>query len=164
MPGLAVLPSDFSACIRFSVSGCTVEINIQPDPNPPTWLGRFSLRRLPGAVRSGNYNRNQPHWYVPDVPAEEIEDALRALHGRQPARKIAHQRIREDRLRLAEYGKTWSQYQLTVSLCRDGAPTLVETLGGLAAHDLPLIGHTAEIERIVADLLAKPFEWEPSCS
>ena len=154
--------TDYMACIRFAVTGGTVEIQIQPDPDPPSWLGRFSQRRVAGAVRSGWDGRGKPHWYVPDVPAEQTEAALLALHGRRRARQLAHERIRADRQRLAEYGKTWSQYRLTVSVCRIGEPPLVETLAGLAAHDLPLIGNARLAEQLVADLLNKPSELEPS--
>ena len=154
--------ADYTACIRFAVPGGTVEIQIQPDPDPPSWLGRFSQRRVSGAVRSGLDVQDKPYWYVPDIPAGQIEAALLALHGRRRARQLAHERIRADRLRLAEYGKTWSQYRLTVSVCRPGQPPIVETLAGLAAHDLPLIGNTRLAEQLVADLLNKPPEREPS--
>jgi len=44
-------PAGYTACIRFAIPDGTVEIHIQPDPEPPTWLGRFSRHRVPGAVR-----------------------------------------------------------------------------------------------------------------
>lgn len=159
---LVAPPSDYKADIRFAVPGGMVEIQIQPDPRPPCWLGRFSKNRSLGAVRSGRDGLDKPRWYVPDIPADQIEEALLALHGRRHARRLAHQRIREDRQRLVEYGRTWSQYLLTVSLCLDGHAPLVETLGGLAAHDLPLVGDSTLVGRIIAGLLAELSEPEPS--
>lgn len=157
-------PAGYTACICFAIPGGTVDIHIQPDPEPPTWLGRFSRRRVPGAVRSGEDGPDKPRWYVPDVPARQIEEAALALHGRQGARRLAHRRIREDRLRLAEYGRTWSLYRLTVTLRRDGHPPLTETVGGLSAHDIPLAGGMALAERILAGLLDRPTGPEPSGS
>ncbi len=157
-------PAGYTACIRFAIPGGTVEIHIQPDPEPPTWLGRFSRRRVPGAVRNGGDGPDMPRWYVPDVPARQIEEASLALHGRRGARRLARRRIREDRLRLAEYGRTWSLYRLTVSLRRDGHPPLLETVGGLSAHDIPLAGDMALAGRILAGLLSKAMGPESSDS
>jgi hypothetical protein len=149
-------PADYTASLRFSVSGGAIDIQIQPDPQPSGWLGRFSVDRVRGAVRIGKCGPDKPFWYVPDIPAEQIEAALLAFHGRQRARRLAHERIREDRIRLAEYGKTWSLYRLTVSLCREGCAPVVETIAGLAACDLPVVGNAALVERVVASLLSLP--------
>ncbi|MGZ8975792.1 hypothetical protein [Methylomagnum sp.] len=138
-----------AAQLKFHLDGgVEVDVRIDCEESPPTWLGRFHRRRVAGAVRIGN------RWYVPDVPAPDIEAALRATHGRQGARRLAHERIHGDARRLREYGRTWCLYRLTVEAARDGVPLGSETVAGLTERDLPPVGGMALIGRLAGELLA----------
>lgn len=138
-----------AARLKFHLEGgVEVDVRIDCEASPPSWLGRFHRRPAAGAARIGH------RWYVPDVPAPAIEAVLRATHGRQGARRLAYERIYGDARRLREYGRSWCLYRLTVEVARNGVPLGSETVAGLMERDLPPAGGMALIERLVGELLA----------
>lgn len=138
------------AVLHLYVAGAAVEVRIERDrESRPFWLGRFSKRRVPGAVPAG-----PDRWYVPAVSIAEMEEAAALRHGQRHARRMVHERIRDDLRRLRGYGRTWTLYRLTVAVSRDGLVLGSETVSGLGEHALPFMGGAELIERIASELLA----------
>jgi hypothetical protein len=141
------------ALLQFGLGEAVVEVRIEPDrESQPFWLGRFTHRAEPGAVRAG---RNR--WFVPAVPIDAMEEAAALCHGKRQARRRVHEQLQADLRRLAEYGRTWTLYRVTVVVSRDGLALGSETVSGLGEQDLPCLGSGfgALIERLAGDLLAQ---------
>lgn len=139
------------AVLHLYVDGAEVEVRIERDrESSPFWLGRFSNRLVPGAVPAG-----PKRWYVPAVSIEEMEEAAALRHGPRHARRVVHERIRDDLRRLCGYGRTWTLYRLTVAVSRNGEALGSETISGLGEHALPFVGGSALIEEMAGELLAR---------
>lgn len=141
------------AVLHFKTGDASIEVRVEPDPDArPSWLGRFVSKPQAGTMPAG---RNR--WFLPAVSIAEMEEAAALRHGHRHARRVVHDRLREDLRRLSEYGRTWTLYRMTVVVSRQGEPLGSETISGLAEHDMPFTGAGFGnlVERLAGDVLER---------
>jgi len=121
----------------FKRNGFELRATAQPDDYADlSWIGSFTDKWQPGAVKRQHVGRHEYAYFVPENPTDWHRRELRKLnYGKGEAALLAASYTRSDLHLLETYGDRWQEWLVTVTASRAGIELGQSSVGGVGGSE-----------------------------